>query len=205
VQTIFVVTHPESEHHVQGLVGGWYDSHLTEKGKAAAQAIARRLKAEVSDGQVSIYSSDLARAMETAAPIGEQLGQVVHAMRQLRELSYGAAEGKPQGWLDERFVPAPQDSRLDHASCEGAETKRSFVTRIFEAMAVITQDLAETKIIVTHGYAMTFVVAAWIRMPLEATGYINVRASPGGVTRLQEDDYLQNRTLRYVNDTSHLT
>ena len=52
--------------------------------------------------------------------------------------------------------------------------------------------------------AMTFVVAAWIRMPIEATGHINIRASSGGITLLQEDDFLRNRALRYVNDTTHL-
>jgi 2,3-bisphosphoglycerate-dependent phosphoglycerate mutase len=204
MQKIFVVTHPEAEHHVQGLVGGWYDSHLTEKGRAAAQAIAQRLKAEITDAHVSVYSSDLARAMETATPIAQQFRTTVRSMPELRELSYGLAEGRAQRWLDERFVPAPEDDRLDHVSNEGAETKRSFVTRIYQAMEQITHDPAGTKVIATHGYAMTFVIAAWIGMPLEATGYINVRASSGGITLLEEDDFLRNRALRYVNDTSHL-
>jgi 2,3-bisphosphoglycerate-dependent phosphoglycerate mutase len=204
MQKIFVVTHPEAEHHVQGLVGGWHDSHLTENGKAAAQAIARRLRAEIADTQVSVYSSDLARAMETAAPIAQQFRTTVRSMPELRELSYGVAEGRAQRWLEERFVPAPEDDRLDHVSCEGAETKRAFVTRIFQAMDQIVRDPAGTKVIATHGYAMTFVIAAWIRMPLEAAGYINVRASSGGITLLAEDDFLRNRALTYVNDTSHL-
>lgn len=204
MQRIFVVTHPEAEHHVQGLVGGWHDSHLTAKGVGAAQAIARRLRTEVNEANVSVYTSDLARTIETAAPIAEQFGVLVRKRSALREMSYGVAEGREQSWLDERFVPAPADNRLDHISCEGGETKRAFVTRIFEAMSEITTDPAEAKVVVTHGYAMTFVVAAWIRMPLTATGYINVRASSGGITLLQEDAVLGNRALMYVNDTTHL-
>jgi bisphosphoglycerate-dependent phosphoglycerate mutase len=51
MQRVFVATRPEAEHRVQRLVGGWYDSHLTEKGKTAAQLIARRLKQEIADAR----------------------------------------------------------------------------------------------------------------------------------------------------------
>jgi 2,3-bisphosphoglycerate-dependent phosphoglycerate mutase len=50
------------------------------------------------------------------------------------------ADGRVQSWLDERFVPAPHNNRLDHVSCAGAETKRSFVSRIYEAMDNIIED-----------------------------------------------------------------
>ena len=40
---IYLVAHGEAQHHVQGLVGGWYDSDLTELGHRQAQAIAGRL------------------------------------------------------------------------------------------------------------------------------------------------------------------
>jgi broad specificity phosphatase PhoE len=37
---IYVVAHTQSEHHVQKLVGGWYDSELTEFGRLQADAVA---------------------------------------------------------------------------------------------------------------------------------------------------------------------
>ncbi len=204
MQQIYIVTHPEAEHHIQGVVGGQYDSHLTSKGRTSAQAIANSLKTDISQSETHLYSSDLSRTMETAELIAAQLGVKVQATEALREMSYGIAEGKPQKWLDDRFVPAPDHNRLDHMYCEGGETKRAFVLRIYEAVQQIFDETIKTKIIVTHGYAMTFVVAAWIRMPIEASGYINIKASPGGITLLQEDDFLRNRQLRYVNRTSHL-
>ena len=27
---LYVVTHPQATHHTEGVVGGWYDSELTE-------------------------------------------------------------------------------------------------------------------------------------------------------------------------------
>ncbi|MGY8696039.1 MAG: histidine phosphatase family protein [Verrucomicrobiia bacterium] len=204
MQQIYVITHPEAEHHIQGIVGGQYDSHLTPKGKAAAKIIANSLKSDIGKSEIHIYSSALSRTMETADPIAMQFGVQAQPMEALREISYGLAEGKPQQWLDDRFVPAPDHNRLDHVSIEGGETKRSFALRVYDAVHQIAHDATNTKIIVTHGYAMTFVVAAWIRMPLEASGYINIKASPGGITLLQEDDFLRNRQLRYVNRISHL-
>ena len=39
MRTIHVVTHPEATHHVEGRVGGWYDSDLTAVGKRDAAAV----------------------------------------------------------------------------------------------------------------------------------------------------------------------
>jgi probable phosphoglycerate mutase len=203
VQRIYVVTHAEAEHHVQGLVGGWYDSHLTEAGRRDAELVADRL-ASLIDGPIPLWSSDLRRSMETASPIAERLGTPIRADARLREMSQGDAGGKPQAWLDERFVPAPDDDRLDHVSMPGGESKRTVVTRIYDAMATIVADPSPTKVVVTHGYAMTFVIAAWIAMPVEATGFVNIRSTPGGITLLEEDDVFRNRALRFVDDTSHL-
>jgi hypothetical protein len=42
---IYIVTHAEATHHVDGLVGGWFDSDLTERGCLQAEAIAASLAA----------------------------------------------------------------------------------------------------------------------------------------------------------------
>lgn len=51
---------------------------------------------------------------------------------------------------------------------------------------------------------MTFVVAAWIRMPLEAAGYVSFRSTSGGITVLEKDDHWHNRRVVSLDDTSHL-
>ncbi len=40
---IYLVTHAEATHHVDDIVGGWFDSALTERGHAQAQATAQVL------------------------------------------------------------------------------------------------------------------------------------------------------------------
>ena len=139
---LYVVTHTESQHHLDGLVGGWYDSELTDRGHAQARQVAERLRALIpgSDDDdrggsaIPVHSSDLRRALQTAAPIAERLGSTVEAVPGLRERSSGEAGGRPDAWLDERFVPAPPDSRLDHRDgLVEAETKREVAARVTSA------------------------------------------------------------------------
>lgn len=48
-RTVFVVTHPEATHHVEGLVGGWHDSDLTPRGLKDADTIAQALANDLRD------------------------------------------------------------------------------------------------------------------------------------------------------------
>ncbi|MCZ0731169.1 histidine phosphatase family protein [Mycolicibacterium iranicum] len=205
-KTIYVVTHPEATHHQDGLVGGWYDSDLTAKGSADAVSIARWIREQIPVGVTTdIVSSDLLRARRTAEQIRNAVGSVVALDRRLREKSYGTAEGRPQRWLDERFVPPPADGdRLDHdEGIPGAETKRDFAARVYSAMESITANPAEYQVIVTHGFTLTFVIAAWIQMPPESLGYANFRSTPGSITTLRQDDYFHNRQVASLADTQH--
>lgn len=207
MRRVYVVAHPEAQHHVDGLVGGWYDSDLTSKGHEQAGLIARRLRALIPVGEsVALHCSDLQRTVQTAAHIAPVLGVRAQERRALREKSYGVAEGGPQGWLDERFIAPPAEGdRLDHhEGVDGSETKRTFAERIYDAMASIETDPAAHQVVVTHGFAVTFLVAAWIRMPLDATGYVNFRSSSGGITLLSEDDFFHNRAVLSLNETDHL-
>ena len=206
-KTIYGVTHPEAAHHVERLVGGWYDSELTTKGLADAQAIARWLHAEIPQGvDVDVFSSDSLRARHTAEPVGDALGTAVRLDRHLREKSYGDAEGRPQRWLDERFIPPPAaGDRLSHdEGVPGAETKAAFAARIYSVMEEICARPTERQAIVTHGFALTFVIAAWIQMPLISVGYANFRSKPGSITTLRQDDFFHNRQVAVLAQTSHL-
>lgn len=205
---IYLVAHGQSQHHVEGLVGGWYDTDLTELGRRQAAAVAKHVCELVGDESfVEIYSSDLLRTVQTAAPIAEALHTKVTHWSDLRERSYGVAGGRPEAWLEERAVYVPRDGdRLDHRDgIEGAETKREFATRIYRAMDRIAQSPCATQVVVTHGYAVTFAIAAWIGMPLESVGWVNFKSNAGGVTHLREDDRWFNRYVLSLNDAAHLT
>lgn len=202
MQQIYVVTHAESVHHLEGKVGGWYDTGLTDLGRLQAQAIATRLEGLGLSETAFLVSSDLRRASETADIIGDKMGIVVEHDAGFREMSYGEAEGQPQSWLDERISIPPETHRLDHPIISGAETKRAFVQRVYDSMSRLPT--ASNGIIVTHGYALTFIIAYWIGMPLESATHVNFAASPGGLTHLVEDDFFRNRAVKMLNDVTHL-
>ncbi|TKJ31396.1 histidine phosphatase family protein [Blastococcus sp. CCUG 61487] len=207
MRRIVVVTHPEATHHVAGLVGGWFDSELTDRGRRQAAAIAARVRQHVpADADVRLWTSDLARAAQTAEVVGARLGVRPTLLPALREKSYGVLEGRPQGELDAVFVPPPPDGdRLHHdEGIAGAETKAQFAARVYAAVAEILADPAAHHVVVTHGFALTFVVAAWIGMPLDAAGLVNLRARSGGITVLEQDDFFANRAVLTLDETAHL-
>lgn len=207
MRTVYVITHPEATHHVEGVVGGWHDSQLTPAGVRAAVSIAQALRAQIPHGtEVELYSSDLRRTLRTADEVAELFGVKPILDHRLREKSYGEAGGKPQEWLDRRFVPPPAvGERMDHdEGVEGAETKATWAKRIYAAMGEILQSPCEQQIIVTHGGSLTCVVASWIKMPIESAGYASFRAPSGSITTLREDDFFHNRQVVSLGDTRHL-
>lgn len=208
MRTLYVVTHPEATHHVEGRVGGWFDSELTERGRRDASAIAAELERRIPDGAVvDVVSSDLRRTAQTGALIADRLGVALHLHEGLRETSYGEAEGRPQAWLDDRFVPSPATGeRMTHwDGTPGSETKRQLVTRVYAALDDVLVREATHHVVVTHGFAGQFVLAGWIKMPVEAAGYVNFRLSPGGISVLREDDFFHSRQVASLNEISHLT
>jgi probable phosphoglycerate mutase len=201
MKEFFIVTHTQATHHVDRLVGGWYDSELTENGKTEAMACGRRFSELGLDG-TPIYSSDLARTRQTAQAIAESLDSSIQYDVRLREMSFGDAEGRSQEEIGGAILSSDGDNRLDFRNVYGGETKRELVTRLYEVMEEIIQE--ERAIICTHGYAATFLIACWIGMPIESAGYVNFRVRPGSITSLVEDDVYVNRAVCYLSDVRHL-
>lgn len=205
MRELFIVTHPEATHHVEDRVGGWHDSHLTDRGLQHAQQIGRALAARVEPG-AALYTSDLRRTRQTAAAIASRLGITPRALRELREKSYGEGEGQPDAWFRERFTPPPAiGERMDHdEGLTGAETKAAWARRIYAGMDAIMDAHASQKIIVTHGGSATFVIAHWIGMPIDALDYVSFPLASGSITHLREDDYFHNRAVTSLGETGHL-
>lgn len=205
MRNVYVVAHTQSIHHVEKRVGGWYDTSLTDLGKQQANKVGAFFAETLRSYDVLIFSSDLRRAAETANIIAANFNQEVTLEPGLREISYGDAEGKPQTWLDDRIVPQPTDGkRLDHRVCDGAESRRELASRIKRSLENILEHQSKETIIVSHGFALTFIIMAWMRIPIENMDYCNFASSPGGITLLHEDDFFGNRGVKYVNKTDHL-
>lgn len=206
-RTVHVVTHPEATHHVEGLVGGQHDSDLTPAGARTAERIGSVLRDRIAaTAGTGVVASDLLRTRRTALAIGGALDVVPTYDGGLREKSYGVAEGRPQGWLDARFVPPPKvGDRLRHdEGVEGAETRLDLALRVYAATArALEAHDGDHLVVVTHGFAATFVVAAWIGMPVEAAGHVTFPVPSGSITTLREDAFFGNRAVVSVGEVPH--
>ncbi|WP_280397986.1 histidine phosphatase family protein [Nocardia carnea] len=113
--------------------------------------------------------------------------------------------GRPNEWLAQRQIPAPDHDRIDHRGpIGGTETRREVATRVGACISTLMADLDYDHIVVTHGYALTFVITSWMQIPVEAVGFASFATTPGAITHLRLDDYWRNRTLVALADTTHL-
>ena len=68
---LFLIRHAESTWNAARRWQGWGDPPLSERGLEQAEALARALAGEAID---ALFTSDLQRAAQTAAPLARALG-----------------------------------------------------------------------------------------------------------------------------------
>jgi len=205
MKNVYVVPHAQSLHHITKKVGGWYDTSLTDLGRTQAEKIGQFLKSTIDTTNVQLFSSDLKRAAETAEIIGKHLQKAVTLDSRLREMSYGDAEGKNQSWFNDQIKPQPTDgNRSDHRVYTGAESRIEVAERVSAALTDALEKNARNTVIVSHGFASTFLIMAWMKIPVDHMDFCNLHTKPGSVTMLHEDDLFGNRSVTYLNKTDHL-
>ncbi len=142
-----LVRHGETAENAAGLVQGQGRGSLSELGRRQALAVADRLRAE---DFAAIYTSDLARARETAEIIASALaGLPVVGDERLREQGFGVYEGGSVRQLLRTMVKAGADfTSFDPEGGERAGAFRARVAGFFAALAA--RHPGETVLLVTH-------------------------------------------------------
>jgi probable phosphoglycerate mutase len=150
---IIAVRHGETDWNASTRIQGQRDTALNDKGRWQAQRAAQVL-ADGGEPVAAIYSSDLARAWDTARSIGQALGRAVTPDRRLRERGFGAFEGHTFVELEQQF---PHDAARWRArdpawAPPGGETLRELGARIQAATDDLAQrHLGELIVLVAHG------------------------------------------------------
>jgi probable phosphoglycerate mutase len=122
---------------------------LTDEGRAQARALADRLGGE---DLGAIYTSDLVRTQQTAAPLAELLGLELVVLPGLREIQAGDWEMSTE-W--QPYIDAVIRWRDDpHHAIPGGDTGARFMQRYDAAIARIAADGHESAVAVSHGAAM---------------------------------------------------
>ena len=90
ITALLLIRHGETRWNIENRFQGHEDSPLTPTGREQCKALGRRLQGvPLSD----LISSDLGRAMETAAGIAAFTGHLPQTAHHLRERNYGILEG----------------------------------------------------------------------------------------------------------------
>jgi probable phosphoglycerate mutase len=199
--TFLLVRHGETEWNAQGRLQGWRDSRLTEQGRAQAAALAERLAAERVD---ALVSSDLGRALATAAPIAARLGLEVIREPGLRERSYGVLEGMT--WAEAQAAHLELYLRLNARDQEfpvpEGETGRCFRDRVIAAFErLAARHGAAHLVAVTHGGVLGIAYRHANRIALEMPRTFVVPNA--GVSRLRVEG--RRWTIEAWGATDHLS
>lgn len=182
MKQIITIQHTQSEHHVNGMVGSWTDWPLTAQGRAQAERIARRLAPMLAGKPWTLYTSDLLRAQETAAPLAKLLGVEPILRPALRERNLGPAVGKSVQWLRENLDM--QERTVDDRLFAAAESRRDAWNRLAPCFEEIMASQAENIIIVSHGDLLSIFNVMWLGLPVEAMNTLDLYGMAGGVSFL---------------------
>lgn len=203
MRVVIVIRHGESEHHLNGLTGGWTDCGLTDLGRRQASLLAERLARDLAgQPRIGLYCSDLKRAAETAEIVGRTLGLTPVPMRALREFNNGQAAGLTVAEAERIELPRTLPI-LDWQPHPEAETYRRFYERVATAMDDLDRREAEAALIVTHGGTHNLIVTWWLRLGVDALNRVSFAATTTGVTLLTYNRW-NERTIERLNDTSHI-
>jgi probable phosphoglycerate mutase len=150
--TFYLIRHGETDWNLHGRWQGHTDIQLNEDGRAQAQRLAARLRAERARFD-AIYSSDLQRAWETASVIGAALHLAPLPLPALREINVGSWSG-----LTSAEVRA-QDGEMYARYKSGEDVPRGggerfldLYTRVVAAIEQLAeQQPGRTLAIFTHG------------------------------------------------------
>ncbi len=99
---LYLVRHGQTAWNATGRIQGHSDVPLDEVGLRQAQQVARWLS-ERTEKPIAIYSSDLARASQTAQAIAELVGAPLQQVPDLRERYWGVWEGLTTEEIQARY------------------------------------------------------------------------------------------------------
>jgi 2,3-bisphosphoglycerate-dependent phosphoglycerate mutase len=195
---VLLIRHGRSADVIPGAPDS-FDPPLHETGVLQATALAERLDAKQLDG---VYSSDLARAVETAAPLARPRGLRVIERADLREVHLGDWEGgefrRRAAMHDPEFLRFAEAGRWD--AIPGAERDEDLRARTLGAVREVAAKHAGGSVaVVCHGGVINAVLAELLR--IERSTFTVVENTSITVLRFAPDE---RAVVITMNDTHHL-
>lgn len=178
--TLYLARHGQSDWNATLRWQGHADRPLTELGRRQAAELAEHLADTAID---AVYSSDLVRARETAAPIARLKGLEIVELPELREVDVGSWSGLSRTEAQQRFPEGyARWTRGGHGWDDG-ETYEQMTERVVgAALRIAEAHPEESVLLVAHGGPIRALHAVSLGM-----------------------DVLSHRQLRRVEPNAHLS
>ena len=160
----------------EGVAVGSSDPPLSEEGRKQATILAEQLAGAPLS---RVFSSDLARALQTARPIAARHRLPVESVPALREIDFGAWEGRALSalWAEERAAAQAWEADITHTPASFSESFAQLERRVLDwwrALQHPTGDIA----VVAHRGSLAVLSAAITGRSIEAA--FADRLQPGG-------------------------
>ena len=202
---VLLIRHGQSRGNAERRFGGHTATPLSSRGRQQAQDTALTLKSE---GITAIYSSDLARAMDTAQPLARLTGLPVNGTSAFRERDVGVMEGLT-------FEDAAQQHPEQYAALlrrdfeyvlSGGESYRQLLDRARLKLDQIIDENRGGRIAVFSHTGTICILALHLMGALDSPELKPVWISSAncGIARfeLRNDGFVR---VLCINDTSHLS
>jgi broad specificity phosphatase PhoE len=149
VTVILLARHGETDWNSERRWQGHADQPLNDVGREQARALAATLADRAID---VVYSSDLARAHETAVIVADRLGLPVEVDPGLREVDVGDWSGRLLTEIEAVDPEGFQRWRQGHKAWNGGESYEEMGERVVGAvLGLAGRHPGQTVLVVTHG------------------------------------------------------
>jgi alpha-ribazole phosphatase len=168
VTRLVLVRHAEPDESVRGLCYGALDVGLSSRGERQARALAWRLAGEP---LAAVYSSPSTRASATAHAIGERHGLEPCVEVDLREIDFGAFEGRTYAEIQDAHpeIYAIWMRRPTEVRFPGGESFAELRTRVLAAMeTIVVRHAGSSVALVGHGGPNRAMLAHALGVPDDA-------------------------------------
>ncbi len=172
--------HGETDLNRAGIWQGQLDAPLSREGRDQAERLARRLEKR-GLAFAGLFSSDLARARDTAAILGERLGLRVQADPRLRELCVGELSGKPRDEVFAAYAEVLARTRADpwNTRLPGGESLADLKQRLLAFFQTLPPG---RHLVVSHAGPIR--VAVWLALGLKAGQPWRIKLANASLTRV---------------------
>nr|WP_223875418.1 histidine phosphatase family protein [Nanchangia anserum] len=148
--------HGQTDYNIEGRVQGIVDVALNDRGLGQAQRAAHVLGQTYQP--VTIVSSDLERARQTAQALGDVVDQEVRVDERARERAFGKLEGLTSKEMRARYEDYYEQWRATgECPAAGIEARRSVGARVADLIREECEraEAGRTLVVVSHGSALT--------------------------------------------------